>query len=230
MDTSYITAIYQAFAQGGIWMWAIFAVQVVSVAIIAERIFHLYILRAPQQRKIVDQFERDIKSGDLERAAMAKPPMIGKAHAIYAVVNAGAQAAINMGGKEEIQSKMDEILLDENEKLEKRTGFLAMFGNVGTLLGLLGTIVGLIKAFASVSGLDPIEKAARLSEGIAMAMNTTAYGLIMAVPALIMYAVLQNRANRLSSDLNQAALKAYNWLSFNNDQVTSTQKLRVRKG
>ena len=114
---------------------------------------------------------------------------------------------------------MDEILLSENAKLEKRTGFLATIGNVGTLIGILGTITGLIDSFASVSNANPVEKAALLSKGISMAMHATAYGLIMAIPALVMYAVLMNRANTLAEDMNQGALMVFNWLSFNYESV-----------
>ncbi|MEO0337550.1 MAG: MotA/TolQ/ExbB proton channel family protein, partial [Pseudomonadota bacterium] len=126
--------------------------------------------------------------------------------------------------REEIQAKMDEVLLAENAKLERRTGFLAMLGNVGTLLGLLGTIVGLIGSFGSVASVNPVEKAAMLTQGISMAMNTTAYGLIMAIPALVMFAILQNRANRIAEDLNQGSLKVFNWLSFNYETVDRAKK------
>lgn len=212
--------IAQAFEQGGIWMWLILAVQVVSIAIIAERFISLFVMRSPFQRRLANRLENDIKKGNLQKV-INKARSFGSLSPLSRVAEAGAKAAVNMGGREEIQSKMDEVLLDENIKLEKRTGFLAMLGNVGTLLGLLGTIVGLIKAFSSVANADPVEKAALLSQGIAMAMNTTAYGLIMAIPALVMFSVLQNRANVLAEDLNQGSLKLFNWLSFNFETVPS---------
>ena len=89
-----------------------------------------------------------------------------------------------------------------------------MIANVATLAGLLGTITGMIKSFAAVSSANPMEKATLLSSGISEAMNTTAFGLIVAIPTLLIYAVLTNRSQRLAEDLNQAALKAYNWLSY----------------
>ncbi|MCJ8276350.1 MAG: MotA/TolQ/ExbB proton channel family protein, partial [Bdellovibrionales bacterium] len=146
---------------------------------------------------------------------------------IARVISAGAESARDFGGREEIQAKMDQVLLSENSKLERRTGFLAMLGNVGTLLGLLGTIVGLIQAFGSVANVNPVEKAALLTEGISMAMNTTAYGLIMAIPTLIMYAVLQNRAQRLSEDLNQGSLHIFNLLTFNFENVAKKPSRRT---
>ena len=109
---------------------------------------------------------------------------------------------------------MEEVILEETEQIEKRTGFLAMIANVATLAGLLGTITGMIKSFAAVSQANPMEKATLLSNGISEAMNTTAFGLIVAIPTLLVYSVLANRSQVLTDDLNQAALKAYNWLSY----------------
>lgn len=217
-NVSVFTMIFQAFTNGGIWMWAIFGVQVVSIAIIAERVIQLYLLRKPSQRRVVRKLESPIRSGNFKQAASYATSKAGS-NPVARVVRAGLQSASSMGGKEDIRSRMDEVLLVENEKLDKRTGFLAMLGNVGTLLGLLGTIVGLISAFASVGQGDPMEKSVMLTKGISMAMNTTAYGLIMAIPALVMYAVLQNRAETLKEDLHQAAFRAFNWMNFNTDTV-----------
>ncbi len=213
-----IQLITTAFNQGGIWMWAIFVTQIFSIAIIAERVWKLYLSRDTNNAEMVKHFELDIKAGRLDNVIDRSKAMKEKMP-ISRVVRAGAQAALEMGGREEIQSQMDEVLLYENSRLSKRTGLLAMLGNTGTLLGLLGTIVGLIQAFSSVSGVDPVEKATLLTQGIAMAMNTTAYGLIMAIPALVMFGILQSRANALAEDLNQAALKVFNLLSFKYESV-----------
>lgn len=213
-----VATIAQAFTSGGIWMWAILGVQIVSIAIIVERVIALYVLRKSNQSKAAERFEQDIRRGDM-LSVISKAQRIAFTNPVAHVIQAGATAAKDMGGREEIQAKMDEVLLTENSKLERRTGFLAMLGNVGTLLGLLGTIVGLIAAFGSVANVNPVEKATLLTQGISMAMNTTAYGLIMAIPALVMYAVLQNRANRLAEDINQGSLKVFNWLSFNYEVI-----------
>ncbi len=159
-----------------------------------------------------------MRRGELDRV-ITKAQGAAPVEPVARAVLAGAQAAANFGGKEEIQGKMDEVLLHENSLLDRRVGFLSMLGNVATLTGLLGTITGMIKSFAAVAYANPAEKAALLAQGISEAMNATAYGLIAAIPALIAYAVLQNRANILAEDLNQAALKAFNWLSFSFDPV-----------
>lgn len=218
-----IDAISQAFSAGGIWMWAILMAQIASIAIIIERVIHLYLFRSPMQRRIVQRFEKDIKSGNL-KSSLSAHSKTGR-NPIFNVVKAGAIAADSLGGREEVQAKMDEVLVSEAEKLDKRTGYLPMLGNVGTLLGLLGTIVGLIQAFSSVAtNTNPVEKAAVLTQGISMAMNTTAYGLIMAIPALVAYAILQSRTRALNEDLKQAAQRVANWLSFNFSTVAKPNR------
>ncbi len=207
----FITAISDAFLKGGMWMWVILGLQLATLAIIIERYVFLFRKNTIGERKHVNKFEAGIRSGKLDSV---KAEASKQERPVDAVVVAGVEAAVNWGGKDEIRGKMDEVLLDTNAKLEERTSFLAMLGNVATLTGLLGTIVGMIKSFTAVSTASPMEKATLLSSGISEAMNTTAYGLIVAIPALVMYAVLLNRSNKLSEDLNTASLKVFNWLSF----------------
>ena len=210
----FFTNLIQAFHHGGFVMWIILAGQVVSVAIIIERVIALYLSRGMNNRKLAKEFEEDIKKGNLEKVLTKAMNLSQKGSALGKTVLAGAQAAFHRGGSEEIQSKMDEVLLTESTALEKRTGFLAAIGNIGTLAGLLGTILGLIDSFQAVANSNPAEKATLLWQGISMAMHATAYGLIMAIPALVMFAVLQNRANSLAEDLNQTSLMVYNWLTY----------------
>ncbi len=202
-----------AFEHGKFWMWPILAIQILSIAIIVERYIALYLKKKTNQSEVVAGFENDIRRGEMDQV-IERAQGLASTHPIARAIAAGAKAARNLGGKEEIQGKMDEVLNYENFVLDRRTGFLTMFGNVATLTGLLGTITGMISSFAAVAYANPAEKASLLSAGIAEAMNCTAYGLITAIPALVMYAVLQNRANVLAEDLNQSALKAFNWLSY----------------
>ncbi len=211
---SFLSNIIQAFSHGGFVMWIIFAGQIVSIAIILERVFALYVARTANSKKIAREFEEDIKKGRLEQAISKAQSLAKKGNSTGKTILAGALAAQNRGGSDEIQSKMDEVLLSESSVLEKRTGFLAAIGNIGTLAGLLGTIIGLIDSFAAVANVNAMEKAALLSQGISMAMYATAYGLLVAIPALVMFAVLQNRANSLSEDMNQSALMVFNWLTY----------------
>lgn len=223
-STSLFGSIVEFFKVGGVWMFPIFIAQLVSLAIIAERVVRLYVQRSPSLRGQANLFENDIKKGNLERVIL-QARSLDRGNALRNVVEAGAQAALNMGGREEVQSKMDEVLVREQSKLEARVEFLAMLGNVGTLLGLLGTIVGMIRSFASLAEADQLTKAAMLASGVSEAMHATAYGLIMAIPALVMYSVLQNRVNKLSDDMTQSALRIFNLIGFHYDSVPSKKSV-----
>lgn len=216
---AFFTNLIQAFNHGGFVMYVIAAGQIVSIAIIVERVMALYMARAMNNRQVAKEFEEDIKRGRLDKVISRAQGLADRGSALGKTIVAGAQAAYHRGGTSEIQSKMDEVLLSESTVLEKRTGFLAAIGNIGTLAGLLGTILGLIDSFQAVANSNPVEKATLLSQGISMAMHATAYGLIMAIPALVMFAVLQNRANALADDLNQTSLMVYNWLSYSYEPV-----------
>jgi len=130
------------------------------------------------------------------------------------VVEVGCHIRANAGGEEELQARMDEKLAQEIGSLDKRTGFLAMFGNVATLLGLLGTISGMIRSFAAVATANPADRATMLSGGISEAMNCTAFGLIVAIPALVAYAVYQNRTDKLVARLTEGTTQIYHDLLF----------------
>ena len=216
----FLTKLALAFEHGGFWMWPILGFQLASIAIIIERSIALFGKRKIDQMALVSSYEDNVRRGEFE-AVMHKAELMKASSPVARAIAAGATAARNCGGKEEIQGKMDEVLLHENALLDKRVGFLAMLGNVATLTGLLGTITGMIKSFAAVANANPAEKASLLAAGIAEAMNATAFGLIVAIPALLGFAILQNRANVIAEDMNQAALKAFNWLSFSYDPISS---------
>ncbi|MFS4460143.1 MotA/TolQ/ExbB proton channel family protein [Bdellovibrio sp. HCB2-146] len=218
----FLTKIALAFEHGGFWMWPILLIQIFSIAIIIERVYALYIRRKLDQTSIALGFEENIRRGEMDNLISKAQAMMAQ-NPVARAVAAGGIAAKNFGGKDEIQGKMDEVLLEENAHLDRRTAFLSMLGNVATLTGLLGTITGMIKSFAAVAFANPAEKASLLSAGISEAMNATAYGLITAIPALVAYAILQNRANRLAEDLNQGGLKVFNWLSYSYEPITSYQ-------
>lgn len=212
-----------AFSQGGIWMWAILVLQIVSIAIILERSLELFVRRKVDQEDMANGFEDVVRRGEIE-AVYKKGKENEEKYPVARTIAAGAKAAMNLGGRNEIQGKMDEVLYKESGRLERRAGFLAVIGNVATLTGLLGTITGMIKAFAAVAYANPAEKATLLSTGIAEAMNTTAYGLIVAIPALLCHAAIQNRITILIEDLNQGAMKAFHWLCYSYSPVAQAKR------
>lgn len=217
-----ITQIGTFFMAGGFWMYPILAVQIISMALIFERYYALYLKRSLNARDIVDHMEKDIKSAQFDHV-VAKTSRSGN-EALTALTKVGVQSTLDHSGREELQHKMDEILIEESGRVDSRLGFISMLANVATLLGLLGTIVGLIKSFSGIANATAAEKARILAEGVGEAMSATAYGLIVAVPALIAFAILQNRANTLVEDLHKAALRMYIWLGFNIDTVSSKKQ------
>jgi len=131
---------------------------------------------------------------------------------------------INKGTDAEIQAALDEGVLIEVPRIERRIGFLAVIGNVATLMGLLGTITGLIQAFSAVANSDPITKAAILTKGISEAMNCTAFGLIVAVPAVLAYSILQARAQTLIDDINEISIRTFNFILANRERFGVEQQ------
>lgn len=199
------------FEAGGIFMYFILGFLVFTVALIVERWMALYhrVEKRPENfRKNLLAF---ISKGDFEggvqytrtnRSPLAK------------VSETGMELRAAGCADEELQARMDEKLSYEIANIDKRTGFLAMFGNVATLLGLLGTVTGLIGSFAGVAAADPAERAILLGKGISEALNTTAFGLVAAIPALIAYAIYQNRTERLVTDLTDEASEIFHDILF----------------
>ena len=123
-----------------------------------------------------------------------------------AVLRAGLQRFLI--NKEEVEDAMEEAMLEATPKLQKRTHYLSVVANIATLLGLLGTIIGLIYAFSAISEAEPGEKAIQLARGISLAMSTTAFGLIVAIPCLFFHSILQAKANKLLDEVDEFSLKA----------------------
>jgi biopolymer transport protein ExbB/TolQ len=113
-------------------------------------------------------------------------------------------------GEEEVQAALDEATLRESPRLEARTGYLAMLGNAAMLAGLLGTVSGLIACFEAVANVNPADKATILAAGISEAMNCTAFGLITAIPALVIFAFLNGWTQGIIDDINEVSVQVLN--------------------
>ncbi len=196
----------EAFKEGGWGMYPILILALITIYLIIERSLFL-----AKSKINVDQLMSMVKSqivaGNLRGAIStcdAQPTGVTK------IIAAGLRRAEQGGGEHEIQQAMDEEALRELPKIEKRTGYLAMLGNLATLAGLLGTITGLIKSFASVAGVDPSMKATMLSKGISEAMNCTAFGLGTGILGLAAFAVLNGKTQHILDGLNRASVEALN--------------------
>lgn len=208
-----ISFIMTAFQEGGIFMYAILVFGIMTTGLIIERYRALYKNLKEPEATARQMFLNHIASGNMAEGekfakSMGENSMIGKVAAV------GFSIRAQGGSEEELQARMDEALTAEISKVDKRTGFLAMFGNVATLLGLLGTISGMIHSFAAVANANPADRATMLSKGISEAMNCTAFGLLVAIPALVAYAFLQNRTDQIVGKVTSMTTEIYHDLLF----------------
>jgi biopolymer transport protein ExbB len=200
---------------GGFWMYLISVFQIFSFAIIIERFYVLFVKSRLNKAAILKGLQEKIFKGDLSDAIrfLGMQPQT----ALTRILKAGLLQTKH--GEEEVQAAMDEAAFHEMPLLEKRTGYLAMISNGATLAGLLGTILGMIKVFAAVAQVSPADKSILLSNGIAEAMNCTAYGLITAIPPLIAYAFLQARMQQISDDVTASVASTVNFVLRNKDKL-----------
>ena len=192
------------FQEGGWGMYPILLLFFITVWFTVDRFMYLAKSKVDVD-KLMSLLKSQIVSGNIQAAintCAASPSPVTK------IIAAGLRRA---GGSEhDVQQAMDEEALRELPKIEKRTGYLAMLGNLATLAGLLGTITGLIKAFAGVAGVDPSMKATMLSKGISEAMNCTAFGLFTGILGLAAYAVLNGMTQHVLDGINQGTVETLN--------------------
>ncbi|MBS2023878.1 MAG: MotA/TolQ/ExbB proton channel family protein [Deltaproteobacteria bacterium] len=200
---------------GGRGMYPIAVCLVFALAIMIDRIQVLFFKAAIDKETFLKGLKTHIFNGDLDKAISYTAGQ--KSTPLTNIVKAGLIHVPK--GEAEVQAAMDEASLREMPRIEKRTGYLAMIGNVATLIGLLGTIGGLIQCFAGVAGVDASEKARVLSDGIAEAMNCTAFGLIVAIPALVAFSLLQGRTQHMIDDINETAVGVLNLIVANKDKM-----------
>ncbi|MEM8768779.1 MAG: MotA/TolQ/ExbB proton channel family protein [Pseudomonadota bacterium] len=202
MDVIY--SIIAFFATGGIFMYPILVVFAVGTAIAVERYMTLSAITQKNDaawsvlQPLLNQgdFDKARELAQEEESIMARILGLGLA----------LQGAVRR--REDVEIAMEEGMTEVIPQLEKRTPYVALASNIATLLGLLGTIMGLISAFTAVANANPAEKADLLSASISVAMNTTAFGLMVGIPLLIVHAILTTKTNEIVDGLEMASVKA----------------------
>jgi biopolymer transport protein ExbB len=202
------------FEEGGIFMYPIALLGVFVVLLVVERTYYLY-FKVSSKRDI---FLARMRSLILERNLPKALQVVNQEDSPVARIVKAGLVKVNRPD-DHVQAAMDETSLEEVPKIEARTGLLPMLSNVATLMGLLGTIAGLIQSFGAVSQADAATKATLLSAGISEAMNCTAFGLVVAIPALVAYAMLQSRTQRVLDDINATAVSILNLVVLNRDTL-----------
>lgn len=205
---STLEVIAKFFQDGGFYMYPIALTLALGLAIAIERLVFLSGERR-RNRQFWGQLQPVLSSGDFRKAL----DLAGQSGTALARMLGYGLGRVNTArNSEDVELALEEGLMEALPRLEKRTNYLPMLANVATLLGLLGTIIGLIQAFAVVSSVGAGEKAALLSSSIAVAMNTTAFGLIVAIPLLLLFSFLQSLTSEITDSMEMAAVRVSNIL------------------
>jgi biopolymer transport protein ExbB len=196
-------SIVNFFARGGVFMYPILFIAALAAAIAIERYVTLTRLSI-KNRSAWSSIEPVLTEGDFDKAreATAKDDTAVSQLLAVGLARQGAVRRVD-----DVEKAMRTNLMELIPRLEKRTHYLGTFANLATLLGLLGTVSGLIHAFTAVATANPAEKANLLAASISEAMNCTAFGLMVAVPVLFIHAFLQTKTGELISSLETAAMK-----------------------
>jgi len=198
---------------GWIFMWALLVMAAFMVAITIERTHYIYVKSSVDASKFMTQIRKWVTAKDYKRSINLCKQFRDKA--LPKIVLAGLLKASKTTDFRAVQNAVDEGTLEVIPKLQARTNYLAMIGNIATLIGLMGTIFGLILAFRSVGvpGLDAAEKSTRLAQGISVAMNTTLTGLGLAIPSILVYTVLHSKTTRIIDEIDEHTVKLINLIT-----------------
>ena len=204
-----------AFKVGGPAMIVIAAIGALTIMLVIERLWTLKSLSV-DKNDFNEHLFGMILRGDIRQAITycdSKPAQLTN------TLKTGLIQVLNQRPDEEIQVAMDASVLRETPRIEGWAAFLAVFGNLSTLAGLVGTILGMIKSFQGVSRAGAAEKAALLSEGISEALHCTAFGLMVAIIGILFYGYFQVRISRLINDMQESSMSMLNLVVANRDKV-----------
>ncbi len=199
------------------FMYAIALFAALAMAIGIERFYYIMIRSNINADKFMTEIRKLVAGGNMDRAIALCDK--GKLKALPFVVLRGLKRAIESEALDfrAIQNAVDEGTLEVIPKLQERTNYLSMFANVATLTGLMGTIFGLILAFQAVGGegIPEADKTRFLAAGISAAMNTTIFGLMVAIPSLMVYTYLTNRTTKIIDEMDEHLVKLINLITGN---------------
>lgn len=205
----FIGGIVHAFQISPMTVTPIFICFVVAVAFVIERYYTLFTKLNVDGASFMFEVQKYVLANDLDGAIRVCNG--ASEAALPKVIKAGLQRASR--DEQQIQNAIDAATLEVAPKVEKRLGYLALIANIATLLGLLGTITGLIKAFEAIAVADPAKRQEILANGISEAMNATALGLITAIFAMVMHAILATRAQKIIEEIDEFGVKLIDLLS-----------------
>lgn len=215
-----INIIVRFIQDGGVFMYPIMITLALGIAIAVERYLYLGLVRRRNQAAW-----KHIQPLMLQGKIKSTVEYVRDSNAHLSKMLVYALSHLMAGRRaDDVERMLEEGLMEIIPRLEKRTPYLATFANIATLLGLLGTILGLIAAFSAVANADPAEKANLLSSSISVAMNTTAFGLIAAIPLLLLHAMITTKTSEIIDSMDMATVKLTNLIQINKGGDSALQE------
>ena len=199
---NFLSTIATFYKEGGLFMHAVLVIAVLVVAIILERVIIIRRAASLDGGKLTDDLVRRIQGGDL---GGARQLVRGSSAPLASVASAMLEAA--PGDVKSLQAAGDDAATLVLPDLTRRLSYLGMLANSATLIGLLGTITGLIAAISGVGVADAAQRSAYLSAGIAEALHTTAFGLMIAIPTLLVQGWLSGRVEGIADQMDHLNIR-----------------------
>jgi biopolymer transport protein ExbB len=207
--SNYVELLATWFRSGGPFMWVLLFFSACAAAVALERMIFLYFVCPRDTSDLVGKLKTAVGEGRGDDAAKM---LQGKGSPALALLNIAVDS-FNAGyTAADIQEDVEEAAISQIHRFSVRLNYLSLFANVSTLIGLLGTITGLMQSFTSLASVDAAQKAAMLASGISQAMITTAAGLIIAVPCMVVYTIFSNRQSALVKDLDESTVRLLNFI------------------
>ncbi len=190
---------------GSVYMWAILVIAGIILAFIAERVWYLFFKCGTSSGSFMAGISKYLKAGDFEKA-------IKYASSLKTPLAKGVTVVLQNRGKStrNVQKAVDEVFLTETPKVTRNINILNTLGNIATLLGLTGTIFGLMLAFDAIANVPAAQRAQALATGISVAMSTTLFGLLVAVPTILVQGVLAGKSDKVVEELDEKTTKLIN--------------------
>ena len=212
--THYLELTAGWFRSGGPFMWALLFFLACAAAVMIERLIFLYFVCPRDTSGLVNKLKTALADGKTDEAANL---LKGKSSPTLALLSVAVDGFAAGYTPADIQEDIEETAIGQIHRFSVRLNYLSLFANVATLVGLLGTITGLMQSFTALGAVEAAQKAEMLAAGISQAMITTAFGLIVAVPCMVVYTVFANRQSLLVKDLDESTVRLLNFIKKNSE-------------
>tara|TARA_Y100001936_G_C16083867_1_gene680050 strand:+ start:1187 stop:1912 length:726 start_codon:yes stop_codon:yes gene_type:complete len=216
-DLNFVQEFAKFMDDGGVFMWIILGIWVFGLAVAIER-FKSLMKYDIDGVSLLNDIKKSVLTNQVQSAIQS---CAGSKSLLANVMKNGLKRANQ--SKEQIQDALEVSMLEAMPHVEKRLNYLALVANVSTLIGLLGTIYGLIQSFAAVASADAASKAELLALGISKAMNTTAFGLISAITIMVAHSILSSKAEKIIGEMEKGSVKLVDLLSSKKNAAPQPQ-------